>query len=148
MSHDSTGIEDLLFATLDVVSRYKVGQHDAVSAALEAGPLLTKAKGRVEHGQWADWLDRVGLAPRTARTWMKLASMDLTAEEVIERGGINAAAQGRGKTASKAVLPDTGLDRDLVEAEAEIADTKQAYYDALSRRNRALRALAREGGDE
>ena len=29
-------------------------------------------------------------------------------------------------------------------AEAEIADTKQAYYDALSRRNRALRALARE----
>ena len=74
--------------------------------------------------------------------------MDLTAEEVIERGGINAAAQGRGKTASKAVLPDTGLDRDLVEAEAEIADTKQAYYDALSRRNRALRALAREGGDE
>ena len=46
MSHDSTGIEDLLFATLDVVSRYKVGQHDAVSAALEAGPLLTKAKGR------------------------------------------------------------------------------------------------------
>ena len=36
----------------------------------------------------------------------------------------------------------------LAEAEAEIADTKQAYYDALSRRNRALRALAREGGDE
>ena len=68
---------------------------------------------------------------------MKLASMDLTAEDVIERGGINAAAQGRGKTASEADLPDTGLDRDLAEAEA-------AYYAALSRRNAALRALARE----
>ena len=75
---------------------------------------------------------------------MKLASMDLTAEDVIERGGINAAAQGRGKTASEADLPDTGLDRDLAEAEAAIADTKAAYYAALSRRNAALRALARE----
>ena len=32
---------------------------------------------------------------------------------------------------------------DLVEAEASISDTKRAYYDALSRRNAALRALAR-----
>ena len=79
---------------------------------------------------------------------MKLASMDLTAEEVIERGGINAASQGRGKTASEAVLPNTDLDRELADAEAAIADTKAAYYAALSRRNSALRAKAREGGDE
>ena len=138
------GIEDLLFATLDAVSRFRVGQRETVNAALEAGGLLTQAKGRLQHGEWGDWLGRVGLAPRTARTWMKLASMDLTAEDVIERGGINAAAQGRGKTASEADLPDTGLDRDLAEAEATIADTKAAYYAALSRRNAALRALARE----
>ena len=31
------GIEDLLFATLDAVSRFRVGQQEAVSAALEAG---------------------------------------------------------------------------------------------------------------
>ena len=142
--HDYTSIEDLLFATLDAVSRFRVGQREAVSAALDAGALLTQAKGRLQHGEWGDWLGRVGLAPRTARTWMKLASMDLTAEDVIERGGINAAAQGRGKTASEADLPDTGLDRDLAEAEATIADTKAAYYAALSRRNAALRALARE----
>ena len=148
----SHGIEDLLFATLDAISRFRVGQREAVNAALEAGGgLLTEAKGRLQHGEWGDWLGRVGLAPRTARTWMKLASMGLTAEEVIERGGINAASQGRGKTAktaSEAVLPETGLDRDLAEAEAAIADTKRAYYDALSRRNAALRALARERGDE
>ena len=28
-SHDSTGIEDLLFATLDAVSRHRVGQQEA-----------------------------------------------------------------------------------------------------------------------
>ena len=78
---------------------------------------------------------------------MKLASMDLTAEEVIERGGINATAQGRGKTASEADLAGN-LGRDLAEAEAAIATAKQTYYDALNRRHRALRALAREGGDE
>ena len=41
------GIEDLLFATLDAVSRFRVGQQEAVSAALEAGALLTEAKGRL-----------------------------------------------------------------------------------------------------
>ena len=79
----SHGIEDLLFATLDAISRFRVGQRESVNAALEAGALLTEAKGRVRHGEWSDWLGRVGLAKRTASTWMKLASMDLTAEEVI-----------------------------------------------------------------
>ena len=77
------------------------------------------------------------------------AAMDVTAEDVIERGGIVQTLRGgTPKSATVADLPDSNLGRDLAEAEAEIADTKQAYYDALSRRNRALRALAREGGDE
>ena len=84
----SQGIEDLLFATLPAVSRFRVGQREAVGAALDAGALLSQAKGRLRHGEFGEWLGRVGLAPRTARTWMKLASMDLTAEEVIDRGGI------------------------------------------------------------
>ena len=43
----SQGIEDLLFATLDAISRFRVGQREAVNAALEAGGLLTEAKGRL-----------------------------------------------------------------------------------------------------
>ena len=144
----SQGIEDLLFATLDAVSRFRVGQREAVGAALEAGGLLTEAKGRLKHGEWGDWIGRVGLASRTASMWMKLASMDLTAEDVIERGGIVQTLRGGNpKSATVADLPGD-LGRDLADAEADIAETKQAYYDALSRRNRALRALAREGGDE
>ena len=136
----SQGIEDLLFETIDAVSRFRVGQREAVGAALEAGGLLTQAKGRLQHGKWGDWVHRVGLAPRTASMWMKLVSMDITADEIIQRGGI---AKTVGKSATLPISPDSTLARDLVEAEASISDTKRAYYDALSRRNAALRALAR-----
>ena len=47
---------------------------------------------------------------------MKLASMDLTAEDVIDRGGINAAARGP-ESASEADLPGN-LGRELAEATA------------------------------
>ena len=81
--------------------------------------------------------------------WMKLVTMDVTAEDVIERGGIVQTLRGgTPKSATVADLADRNLGRDLAEAEAEIAGAKQGYYDALSSRNRALRALAREGGDE
>ena len=144
MIEDHLSLEDLLFATLDAVSRFRVGQREAVSAALDAGALLTKAKGRLQHGEWGDWLHRVGLAPRTASMWVKLAAMDLTAEDVIDRGGIVQTLRGGNpKSATVADLPGN-LGRDLAEAEAEIADTKRAYYDALNRRHRALRALAQE----
>ena len=44
-SHNCTSIEDLLLATLDAVSRFRVGQREAVGAALDAGGLQTQAKG-------------------------------------------------------------------------------------------------------
>ena len=50
MIEDHLSLEDLLLATLDAVSRFRVGQRDTVSAALEAGPLLTKAKVRSPGG--------------------------------------------------------------------------------------------------
>ena len=43
MIEDHLSLEDLLFATLDAVSRFRVGQRDTVSAALEAGNRLTEA---------------------------------------------------------------------------------------------------------
>ena len=71
----------------------------------------------------AHQLHRVGLAPRTASMWMKLAGMDLTAEDVIERGGIVQTLRGGApKSATVADLPDR--DRELADAEAAIADTK------------------------
>ena len=68
------------------------------------GGLLTEAKGRLQHGEWGDWLGRVGLSPRTGSMWMKLAGMDLTAEEVIDRGGIVQTL--RGGTPKSATVAD------------------------------------------
>ena len=61
-----------------------------------------------------------------------------TAEDVIDRGGIVQTLRGGNpESATVADLPNSNLGRDLAEAEAEIADTKRAYYDALNRRHRA-----------
>ena len=141
-----TSIEDLLLQTLDAVSRFRVGQREAVGAALDAGALLTEAKGRLKHGEWGGCLGRVGLAKRTASMWMKLSSLGLTGKEVVARGGIVQTL--RGGAPKSATVADLDLDRDLADAEASIADAKQEYYDALSRRNAALRALARGGRNE
>ena len=79
---------------MDALSRFRVGQREAITAVLDAGALLIEATVRLQRGEWSSWLARVGLAERTATTWIKLAKLGLTPEEVIERGGINAAVQG------------------------------------------------------
>ena len=52
---DRLSLEDLLLATLDAVSRFRVGQRDTVGAALDAGAFLAQAKGRLQHGEWGNW---------------------------------------------------------------------------------------------
>ena len=42
---DRLSLEDLLFATLDVVSRFRVGQRGTVGVALDAGVFLAQARG-------------------------------------------------------------------------------------------------------
>ena len=140
-------LEDLMFDTLDAVSRFRVGQRDAVAGALDAGHLLAQAKEIIPHGGWAEWLERVGVKPRTASAWMKLAAMDVTVEEVIENGGINATLRGRPKSATVADLSaKSDLERELAEVEARIADSKREYYAGLSHRNRLLRDISRDEG--
>ncbi len=139
-------LEELLLDTLDAVSRFRVGQREALVAALDAGRLLSLAKGRIQHGGWGDWLERVGLNPRTATRWMRLAGMGVTVDDIIDRGGINATLAGRQpKSDTVSDLPPSETARELAAAEAEIAGHKAAYYAALTRRARLVRALAKEG---
>ena len=64
MSHDETNIEDLLFATLDAVSRFRVGQKEAVSAALEQARLtysfIREALEPTGEYRWIDSTTRLG----------------------------------------------------------------------------------------
>ena len=91
ISDANRSIEDLLLSTLDAVSRFRMGRLEAVSAVLDAGRLLTEAKRRFPHGEWGDWLGRVGLAPRTASRWMRLA-----ARRVGRSGCVRPAARAGG----------------------------------------------------
>ena len=151
---DRTGLtlEDLLMDTLDAVSRFRVGQREAVGGALDAGGLLVTAKGRLQHGEWGNWLERVGLNSRTASRWMKLAGMELTAEQIIAQGGIRAVLSGKPRAAKKDTVSDlrsdSELQRDLSEVEAAIGQAKRAYYDSLNQRGRLLRAIARQARED
>ncbi len=137
-------LEDLLMDTMDAVSRFRVGQREAVAAALDAGNLLVQAKEIIPHGGWSEWLGRVGVKPRTASAWMRLSAMDVTVEEVIENGGINATLRGKPKSATVADLTGgSDLERELAEVEARIADSKRAYYAELTHRQRLLRDISR-----
>ena len=98
-------------------------------------------------------LVRVQLSLRTASTWMRLAALGITAEDVIARGGISATLKR--KSATVADLPGASdapdvsvLQRELAEVEAAIGGAQRGYYDALNRRQRRLRALARRPGTE
>ena len=76
---------------------------------------------------------------------MRLASMGLTAEDVIDRGGINATLKGgKSATVADSLPPRSDLQRELEDTERQIQETKAAYYAALTARHRALRALTQE----
>ena len=83
---------------------------------------------------------------------MRLAALGITAEDVIARGGISTTLKG--KSATVADLPGASdapavseLQRELAEVEAAIGGAKRGYYDALNRRQRKIRALARAARD-
>ena len=86
------------------------------------------------HTAKADGCDNIPAAHRSSRRGL-LQFADAAAAPVREHA--------KPKSASEADLPGS-VDRELAEAEAAIATAKQTYYDALNRRHRALRALARE----
>ena len=128
--------------------RFKVSHRAAVGAALDAGALLVEAKGRVQHGEWGEWLGRVDLNSRTAQAWMKLSGLELTAEQIIAAGGIRSVLESKAKpkkSATVAHMPSMkSLQRELAKSEAAIGKSKPAYYGSLNRRKRAIRAIARQ----
>lgn len=59
----------------DKVHEAELKARGAMECALEAGALLVQAKEQVPHGQWENWLsENCTVAPRTARSYMKLAT--------------------------------------------------------------------------
>ena len=85
-------LEELLFDAQDCVTRWKAGRVEATAAAIDGGNILTMARGLTGHGDWLEWLAKVGLPPMTASRWMRLAALGLAA------GGSRGTGRGEGRS--------------------------------------------------
>ena len=145
MATPTPDLEELLFDAQDCVTRWKAGRLEATAAAIDGGNILTMAHGLTGHGDWLDWLGKVGLTPTTASRWMRLAALGLDAGEVVERGGVSAVLKATSRRTRTDKRP---VSQRLEEVETRIGSLKADYYDALSERQRLLReAKAQDAGD-
>ncbi len=71
---DTPALEDLARRINDEHDQCAEAARSTLDHALNAGALLTQAKGQIIHGQWGDWLrDHCTVSERTAQLYMKLA---------------------------------------------------------------------------
>lgn len=90
---DFSTIEDALYTLRGAVERHTEGRLAAIEAAIDGGHALNALRQRAQHGDWARWVHDVGLTERTAHNWRRLADTGLSAQEVLDQGGIRAVLQ-------------------------------------------------------
>ena len=95
---DITDIESTLAQYHDAVARNRGGRLEAIAAAIDGGHALNQLREQAQHGDWEGWVEREGQTLRTAHNWRKLAETGLTAEQVVEQGGMVAVLRARNAT--------------------------------------------------
>ena len=109
--------------------------------AIECGKLLLELKAEIDHGSWIPTVESIGMTQQTAFNRMRLAELELSADEVIERGGITAVlkSQNFGDLAESPITqPDTdGL-------RLATPDEMVEQLDTLESENRELRQSVRQ----
>ena len=138
---DFTDIESTLDRYHDAVARNRGGRLEAIAAAIDGGHALNRLREQSQHGDWEGWVKREGQTMRTAHNWRKLAETGLTAEQVVEQGGMVAVLRARNATRAEDETAEldsamSALDRQLREV---IHHDKSA---ALTRRMQDWLALA------
>ena len=81
-------LETALGQLHDAVSRHSRGRLETIQAALDGGMALRALRERSQHGDWGRWLHRADLTERTAHNWRRLASLGMTAEQIVAKGGM------------------------------------------------------------
>ena len=109
---DDDGIEHALLVLHEAVERHREGRLTAIEAAIVGGHALNELRRRAAHGDWEQWVSDVGLNRATAHRWRQLADTGLSAQEVIDQGGMRAvlraaAARPTGDVDERAVLEQT-----------------------------------------
>jgi Protein of unknown function (DUF3102) len=61
--------------------------------AVRVGKLLIEAKATVPHGGWIPWLKEIGLSPRTAQRYMRLAELPADKYDTVSHLGVKGALE-------------------------------------------------------
>lgn len=114
-------------------------QVDGGKAVLIIGNGLIEAKGKLDHGQWLDWLtENVGYSEKSAENYMRIARNYSNPQLVADLG--------MRKALSLLALPET--DRETFVAEANVVDmTSRELEKAVRERAEALAAKAKAETD-
>ena len=81
-------VEGLLEGIAADIATHGKSREAAVQAVIDGGQKLTKLRRAIQHGAPVPMLNRLGMQPRTAQRWMKLAATGLTAAQVLDCGGV------------------------------------------------------------
>ena len=92
---------------------YQIDRRSAIGKYILAGEHLLEARKVAKHGEWGPLLDEFGLTPPTAWRMMRLAESGLTADAVIELGGIREATKSFTVKDLEPVAPTHNVDVDL-----------------------------------
>lgn len=97
--------------------RGDASQQEALTAYREAGAKLIEAKGLLGHGQWLPWLGEIGIEPRTAQRYMRLAQIPADKYDTVTHLGLRAALDS---IAAHHATPEKERRRPLEDGELEI----------------------------
>lgn len=87
----SNSLADLADRLKDTNAETTAAHRAGADGALRAGRLLVEAKAACAHGEWLPFLERAGIAERSARNFMTLARSGLISATVADLGGVKAA---------------------------------------------------------
>ena len=125
-------IEELTGKITDAWARYQRANADRTQAALDTGAGLIELRERLPHGDFLPAIERMGIADRSARDWMRLSRAGLTSATVAHLGGIRAALDSLAKPKSATVAVLTGDDVRRRELESENVELKRQVGDKLA----------------
>ena len=147
-----TGIESALDRYHDAVARNRGGRLDAIAAAIDGGHTLNWLREQSQHGDWEGWVEREGQTLRTAHNWRKLAETGLTAEQVVEQGGMIAVLRAGNATRPTDEFDDmesslVAINRMFEEVDViEKWDAFPARFEHLRERQQAVKAKVERCG--
>ena len=141
MSEQIQEIRTLEVVELEIRVIQDQGQRVLLSMAIETGRRLEEAKAMVGHGNWGDWLKKMGYSQSNANNLMRVFREYGTSQQSLFGGEANSQALGN-LSLTKAIqllaLPDQEAREDFVETHNVENMSTRELEKALKERTEAL----------